>query len=136
MNRRQAREKALQAIFQMNTGETSSEEAMSHVLEDQPSDPFFEQLVITAAEHFDDIDTLIKKYLDKWPFHRLGHIDKAILRLAVCELLYFENIPVKVTLNEAIELAKTFGDDDTRRFTNGVLSTLAGQESLHKQEGT
>ncbi|WP_077616625.1 transcription antitermination factor NusB [Caenibacillus caldisaponilyticus] len=132
MNRRQAREKAIQALFQMDVGAVGAEEALANVTEGGRSDGFLEQLVKTTAEHLDRIDETIKKYLINWTFDRLANVDKAILRLAVCELLYFDDIPVKVTLNEAIELAKTFGDDDSHRFTNGVLAKIAAAEGLAK----
>jgi transcription antitermination protein NusB len=133
MNRRQAREKALQAIFQIEVGKTSPEDAIENVTEGV-SDPFLHDLVTKTFDHLEEIDTVIKKYLIKWPFDRIGHVDKAIMRLAVSEFLYFKEIPVKVTLNEAIEMAKTFGDDDSRRFTNGVLSKIVNQEEIIKQE--
>jgi len=131
MNRRQAREKAIQALFQIEVGGTTPEEAIENVTEGN-SDPFLTELVTRTYSHLDHIDTIIKKYLIKWPFDRLGHIDKAIMRLAVGEFLYFDEIPVKVTLNEAIEMAKIFGDDDSRRFTNGVLSKIVNQEGIMK----
>lgn len=133
MNRRLAREKALQALFQIEVGKAGPEEALENVTDEGTADPFLHDLVTRTVEHLEDIDTMIKKYLIKWPFDRIGHIDKAIMRLAVGEFFYFEEIPVKVTLNEAIEMAKTFGDDDSRRFTNGVLSKIANQEEIKKQ---
>ncbi|GGH79530.1 N utilization substance protein B [Pullulanibacillus pueri] len=128
MNRRKAREKAIQVLFQIDVGKHSARDALESALDGQKSDPFLENLVNQSLEHLDEIDALIKKYLIKWPFERLGNIDKAVMRLAVCELKYIKDIPTNVTLNEAIEMAKTFGDDDTRRFTNGVLSKIANQE--------
>jgi len=132
MNRRKAREKAVQALFQIEVGGTSPEEALETVCGDD-HDPFLRDLVMTTTNHLPEIDNLIKKYLIKWPFERLGNVDKAIMRLAVSEFLYFDEIPVKATLNEAIEMAKTFGDDDTRRFTNGVLSKIVNEEGILKK---
>ena len=131
MNRRQAREKAIQALFQVEVGGTSPEEAIENITEGK-SDPFLNELVSRTYSHLEDIDNIIKKYLIKWPFDRIGNIDKAIMRLAVSEFLYFDEIPVKVTLNEAIEMAKTYGDDDSRRFTNGVLSKIVNEEGIMK----
>ncbi|MGV3489287.1 MAG: transcription antitermination factor NusB [Tuberibacillus sp.] len=132
MNRRQAREKAIQALFQIEVGGTSPDEAIENVTEGK-SDPFLNELVHQTYRHLDEVDKIITKYLIKWPFDRIGNIDKAIMRLAVSEFLYFNEIPVKVTLNEAIEMAKTFGDDDSRRFTNGVLSKIVNEEGITKQ---
>jgi transcription antitermination protein NusB len=135
MKRRTAREKALQALFQMQVGKTSPEEALENVLEDHPevdqNDPFLKALVQQTSEHLDDIDSTIKKHLINWDIERIANVDRAILRLGICELLYMNEAPEKVVLNEMIELAKEFGDDDSRRFTNGVLSKVL-QEKLNK----
>ena len=128
MNRRKAREKAIQVLFQIDVGKHTAEDALENVLEGQETDPFLKQLIDKTLEHLEEIDAIIKKYLIKWPFERLGNIDKAVLRLAISEMKYIDDIPIKVSLNEAIEMAKTFGDDETRRFTNGVLSKIANQE--------
>jgi len=135
MKRRTAREKALQALFQMQVGKTSPEEALENVLEDQPeaerTDPFLRELVLQTSEHLEEIDTTISKHLINWEIDRIANVDRAILRLGICELMYMTEAPEKVVLNEMIELAKQFGDDDSRRFTNGVLSKVL-QEKLSK----
>ncbi|MFC7394234.1 transcription antitermination factor NusB [Scopulibacillus cellulosilyticus] len=123
MNRRQAREKAVQALFQITVGQTDPEEAIGNVT-NKEADPFLMQLVQETVSHLNDIDEVIKSHLINWQFDRIGNIDKTILRLAVCELNYFEDIPSNVTLNEAIELSKTFGDEKTRKFVNGVLGKV------------
>lgn len=136
MKRRTAREKALQALFQMQVGKTSPEEALENVLEDLPEtelkDPFLHALVHQTSEHLEEIDATIKKHLINWDIERIANVDRAILRLGICELLFMNEAPEKVVLNEMIELAKQFGDDDSRRFTNGVLSKVL-QEKLNKQ---
>ncbi|MBM7646321.1 N utilization substance protein B [Scopulibacillus daqui] len=124
MNRRQAREKAVQALFQITLSDTDPEEAIENVTHQKGADPFLMQLVQETVSHLDDIDEVIKTHLVNWQFNRIGNIDKTILRLAVCELNYFEDIPSNVTLNEAIELSKTFGDEKTRKFVNGVLAKI------------
>ncbi|MTT32687.1 transcription antitermination factor NusB [Terrilactibacillus sp. BCM23-1] len=128
MNRRQAREKAVQALFQITVGQTDAEEAIHNVQEmDKGSqlNPLFELLVHQTIHHMPDIDEQIKKHLINWQFDRIANIDKTILRLGTCELLYLDDIPTSVSLNEAVELAKLFGDEKTRKFVNGILSQIA-----------
>ncbi|TCP31184.1 NusB antitermination factor [Scopulibacillus darangshiensis] len=124
MNRRQAREKAVQALFQISVGQADPVEAMTNVTESDNIDPFLHKLVTETVEHMDTIDEEIKRHLINWQFDRIGNIDKTILRLAVCEIRHFEDVPNNVAMNEAIELAKTFGDDRTRKFVNGILAKV------------
>ncbi len=125
MNRHTAREKAFQAIFQMDLNEMTAEEAIGNVSEDEPiHDAFLNQLVTGVVEYRDEIDQKISDHLEKWSFERIASVEKTLLRLATYELTYEEEIPEKVTLNEAIELAKAFGDDKSGSFVNGVLKKM------------
>jgi N utilization substance protein B len=85
---------------------------------------FLDKLIGKIKENKKTIDKTIKKHLINWEFNRLSYIDRAILRIATCELLYFEDIPPKVSINEAIELAKEFSDEEAKRFINGVLDAI------------
>lgn len=126
MKRRIAREKAIQSLFQVDRSEIEPEEAMNHVLEDEePTDPFLKSLVFGTVEHLEEIDNKIKENLEKWSFDRLGNVDRAVLRMAVYEMLFEEEIPVKVTFNEAIDLAKVFGGEESGKFVNAILSKVA-----------
>ena len=125
MKRRTAREKALQALFQIDLSESIPKEAIESVLgEEGLSDDFLEQLVFGVVEHKEDIDTLLRDHLENWNLERLANVDRSILRIAVFEMKYIEEIPVKVSMDEAIELAKLFGDDSSSRFINAVLSKV------------
>ncbi|TLS36375.1 transcription antitermination factor NusB [Pseudalkalibacillus caeni] len=124
MKRRIAREKAVQSLFQVGVSGTEPDEAIQNVLEEQPSDDFLNALVHGTVSHLDQIDSNIKEHLENWDFSRIGNVDRAILRMAVYEMDYMEEIPVKVTMNEAIELAKSFGGEESGRFVNGVLSRI------------
>ncbi|MFD1736404.1 transcription antitermination factor NusB [Bacillus salitolerans] len=124
MNRRTAREKAIQTLFQLDLNELDPREAIQNVLEEEQSNQFLEQLVLGTLEQQTDIDHLIKNNLEKWSMERIGKIDRAILRMAVYEMKYLDEIPVNVSMNEAIELAKVFGDDDSSKFINSVLSKI------------
>ncbi|MBM6617340.1 transcription antitermination factor NusB [Bacillus suaedaesalsae] len=127
MKRRTAREKALQALFQLDLNEQEPTVAIEHVLEGKGSDEFLEKLVLGATEHQQEIDELLKGSLENWSLDRIGNVDRAILRLAVYEMKFEESIPENVSINEAIELAKIFGDDDSSKFINSVLSKVKGQ---------
>src|SRR5580765_6073920 len=85
---------------------------------------FAEPLVRGTIEHRDAIDEQIKKHAKNWDLHRIAAVDRNILRLAIYEMLYREDIPPVVSINEAIELAKTFGGPDSGRFVNGILDRV------------
>ena len=87
-------------------------------------DPYVDRLLAATTAHEQEIDRLIAKHLVNWSFERIGNIDKTILRLAVCEMCYFDDIPASVSINEAVELCRTFSDEQSRKFVNGVLSSI------------
>lgn len=124
MKRRTAREKALQSLFQIDVSDIEPNEAMQHALDGQESDAFFEQLVYGVLENKEKIDEMIKRHLVNWKLDRLANVDRAILRLSAYEMIFLDDIPVNVSMNEAIELAKQFGDGKSAKFVNGVLSNI------------
>lgn len=127
MTRRTAREKALQALYQIDLIKSSPKEAIESVLVDGEHESemkFLENLVFGCTEKINDVDDLIRPYLKKWTLERLGIIDRNIMRMAVYEMKYIEDIPPNVSINEAIEIAKVFGDDHSTKFVNGVLSKV------------
>jgi N utilization substance protein B len=104
------------------------EEAMSHVL-DGDNDSFYEKLVRGTTEQLAQIDESLKTKLENWSLDRLPKIERTVLRLAVYELLFMQDAPSKVVMNEAIELCKTFGDEKSSKFVNGVLSKYTVETS-------
>ncbi|OCA92645.1 transcription antitermination factor NusB [Pseudobacillus wudalianchiensis] len=128
MKRRTAREKSLQALYQMDVSGAEPEEAIANVLGEEAADEYLSKSVKGTFEHLEEIDATIKAHLEKWSFDRLARVDRNILRLAVFEMKYGDDVPVKVAINEAIELAKQFSDEQAGKFINGVLSRI--QESL------
>ncbi|MCO7176597.1 transcription antitermination factor NusB [Sporolactobacillus kofuensis] len=135
MNRREARKMALQALFQMTLSATEKETALAAVNESgRPIDPFVSQLLDYTIENEAEIDRLISKHLKNWSLERVGNIDKTILRLAVCEILYFHDIPTTVTVNEAVELCKIYSDEQTRKFVNGVLAGISKEIGPEKTD--
>ena len=87
---------------------------------------FGEELIHGVIEHITEIDAQIKGLAQNWDFERIAKIDLAILRLAMFEMLFRKDIPPVVSINEAIELAKTFGGPDSGRFVNGILDRIKG----------
>ncbi|WP_066312429.1 transcription antitermination factor NusB [Bacillus sp. FJAT-29814] len=125
MKRRIAREKALQALFQIDISKTEPTEAIEHVLEGKAGDDYLSKLVLGVTEQREEIDKLISDNLEKWSIERLAAVDRNILRIAVYELKFFQpEIPENVILDEAIEIAKIYGDDQSSKFINAVLSKV------------
>ncbi|HDX9702854.1 TPA: N utilization substance protein NusB [Bacillus thuringiensis] len=126
MKRRTARERAMQALYQIDiTGELEPKVAVENTLDEgEETNEFLESLVVGFVENKEAIDEAIRQNLKKWKLERISIVDRSILRVAVYEMKYMEEIPHNVTINEAIEIAKTFGDEESRRFINGVLSNI------------
>ncbi len=126
MKRRIARIKAVQSLFQVDMSGTDKEEAIHNVLEENESnDPFLEQLVSGTLENLKIIDDLFTSHLENWTLERVGNVDRAVIRMAIYEMRFVEDIPINVSLNEAIDVAKSFGGEESGRFVNGVLSKIA-----------
>ena len=90
-------------------------------------DDFVERIVLGVIEHRQKIDQLIEQYSENWRLDRMNLVDRNILRMATFELLYFEDIPPKVTLNEAIDLGKRYGTEDSGSFINGILDRIQNE---------
>lgn len=135
--RRKARELALQYLYAHEV----SGNAMGRVLDDMSEhfkgDPdieaFAKALLRRAIEHRAVLDGDIEVLIKNWDFSRIAQVDRLILRLANCELLYFDEIPPKVTINEAIELAKQFSTAKSGRFVNGILDSLLKKLKTEKR---
>jgi N utilization substance protein B len=128
-NRTRARECALKILYAIDIRKDSSEECARTFWEGQPAiadevREFSDFLVQGVAENRNSIDSVISKYATNWQIKRMPTIDRNILRLAAFELLFAEDIPPKVSINEAIEMAKRYGDKDSGKFVNGVLDKI------------
>lgn len=124
MKRHEAREKAIQTLFQIEVSKLEVDEAIEFALDGSESDPFYEQLVTETLDKLEEIDELLIENLKNWRLDRLGNVERTILRMATYELLYVETIPDKVTINEAVELAKSFADEEAAKLVNGVLGNI------------
>jgi N utilization substance protein B len=103
-------------------------------LEEKPlsaeGEAFLRQLVKGVLEHRQDLDRIVESIATDWPLEQMAVVDRNILRIAAYEITVDGQIPVKVAINEAVELAKFFGSDSSRRFVNGVLGTLVSRRDL------
>ncbi|WP_096434716.1 transcription antitermination factor NusB [Alteribacter populi] len=127
MNRRIARIKAVQSLYQVDMTDVDRDEAIMAVLEDgEEMSSFLKVLVHGTLDHLMEIDAYVEKAMDHWSLSRIANVNRAILRMAVYEMKWEKEIPVNVSLNEAIDLAKGFsGEEESGRFVNGVLSNVA-----------
>jgi N utilization substance protein B len=141
-SRRRARIVALQSLYESDATDHSASEVLErHVEESELGDEvaeFARDLVAGVAEHAEEIDRVIVAAAPTWPLSQMARVDKSILRLAIFEVLFNNTkVPPKAAINEAVELAKSFGSDSSSRFVNGVLGTVvsrqASQESKSQQ---
>lgn len=124
MNRHQAREKALQLLFSLDIHEVKSIEDMEYVSQTATKNAFLTMLVNGVIQHKKEIDSLLTAKLKNWSIDRIASVEKTILRMAIFEINYVDDIPTSVSINEAIELANKYGDDRSGKFINGVLSNF------------
>jgi len=129
--RRKSRECALQVLFQLNITKQEAIKALSqfqeHFSSDAEADEFLKRLVLGVLEHRQELDRLIEQYSENWRLDRINIIERNILRMALFELLYCEEIPPKVTINEAIDLGKRYGSGDSGGFINGILDRIQNE---------
>ncbi|MBE3573123.1 MAG: transcription antitermination factor NusB [Moorella humiferrea] len=127
MQRREARTKALQALFAVDVGRMMPEQALEEVLAEGELAPgaedFARDLVFGTIKAREEVDAIINKYAIGWRLERLAAVDRNILRMALYEMKHHPETPVSVIINEAIELAKTFNDEEAGKFVNGLLDS-------------
>jgi N utilization substance protein B len=129
-NRHLSRTIAMQSLYQWDFSEQKDdihEVIKVNLAEFAPEfddKSFCDELVTDVIKHLEEIDTIIAKYAPDWPISQITTVDRNILRIGVYELQFSETIPSKVAINEAIELAKTFGGESSGRFVNGVLGAI------------
>ena len=137
-SRRKARILAFQTLFSKDFNNNSvnelirfdwmDEERLKNY--DDETLTFAKLLIIGTLENLDDIDSAIKNQLQSWDFNRIVKVELAILRLSVYSILYQKDIPMAVTINEAIDIAKEYGSDDAFRFINGILDGINKARNL------
>jgi len=129
--RRRARRVTLEVLYEYDIaqhppGEILQRRLQANQLESSGAE-FASHLVQGTLKYIEGMDVLIARYAPEWPLDQMAVIDRNILRIAIFEFIASEETPVKVAINEAVELAKTYGSDSAPRFINGVLGTLAEQ---------
>ncbi len=126
--RRLSRERALQALFYMDMHRDPVDDPVgqfcSSFAPDKPTQPFFHRLVDGVQENRKAIDSVIEQFSSNWKLSRMSGVDRNVLRIAVFELLYCADIPPKVSINEAIDVGKRFGTDESGAFINGILDSI------------
>lgn len=127
-NRRRSRELAMQALFQMDMGHEDPAKGLGlfceHFRVPKKAKPFFLKLVEGVREFQHEIDPLIERYSENWKLGRMSRVDRNAMRIAVYELLYCDDIPPKVSINEAIDIGKKFGTEESGAFINGILDSI------------
>ena len=135
--RRQARELAMQALFYMDIRKDASEETLEYFCgcfcPSKKSRPFFRKLVIGVLKTKGQIDALVERFSQNWDISRMSCVDRNVMRIAVYEMLYCDDIPPKVSINEAVDIGKKFGTQESGAFINGIMDSI--REALVK-EGT
>ena len=128
-NRHKAREFTLQILFQLDFIDTSVEKVQRLFWQDINTPPevhaFSDRLVRGVREHRERIDRLLAQYSENWTLERMTGVDRNILRMAVYEILFCDEIPKNVTINEAVEIGKRFGSEDSGAFINGIIDKIA-----------
>ncbi len=137
--RRRARRLALQALYELNSTGHDPEETLSRLLGEADLSPelgqFSQELVRGVLENREPIDAHIQAFAPAWPVEQTPVVDRNILRLAIFEILLDNRVPVKAAINEAVELAKTFGGETSPKFINGVLGSVAAFREKQISDG-
>jgi len=127
--RRKARALALKALYEIDSVRHDMDETLNRLLAEgklsEESAAFARELVSGVNQNREVIDRNIQSFAPAWPVDQIPVVDRNILRLAIFEILLDNKVPVKVAINEAVELAKTFGSDNSSKFVNGVLGSVS-----------
>lgn len=126
--RRQIRERVMQALYALEISKDAPQHIIATVLQELKETggdfDFAQSLFIACVSHQAEIDKRLKGKTEHWEFHRIALIDKILLRMSLCELLYFPDIPPKVSINEAIEIAKDYSTESSGTFVNGIMDAV------------
>ena len=132
-SRRKARSIALQVLYEVDTTTHRAEEVLArHLYDDSITEDAYDficSMVQGVLEHHHQLDIVIARHAPAFPVQQMAAIDRNILRMALFEIRYSGNTPLKVSINEAVELAKSFGSDASPRLINGVLGAAAGDQT-------
>ena len=133
--RHRARLQALQLLYQREVTGTAVARILadqSYSTEDGSPNDFCREIATGVEAHLDEIDALVGETSEHWSVTRMPLVDRNILRIATYELLYQQDVPPSVAINEAVELAKVYGGDDSSKFVNGVLGRIAERRLIEE----
>ena len=132
-SRRKARAMALQALYELDSGRHDTDKVIDRLLREsdlsEENRAFVRERVKNVLERRQELDRHIRQFATAFPIEQIPVIDRNILRLAIFEILFDNKVSVKVAINEAVELAKKFGSDNSPRFVNGVLGSVSALAS-------
>ena len=128
-SRREARERTLQALYALELGKNEGDRVLETLVQnrlgsDEEARDFAVRLFLRTNDLKEEADSIVEKYTKNWELSRIALIDRILLRMAICELLEFEDIPPKVSINEVIEIAKRFSTGRSGQFINGILDAV------------
>jgi N utilization substance protein B len=136
--RRRARAVVLQALYELDFTDHYIAPTMTILVERYPLPEAAEEFAWSLATGVDNqrnyLDDVVTELAPEWPISQIAAVDRNVLRIAIYELLFEPDIPPKVAINEAVELAKTFGGESSPRFVNGVLGSLVSQGLIRSQD--
>jgi N utilization substance protein B len=134
MSRKKTRELVMQFLFQMEVRKEDHAGLIEDFIEQNPMQEddmrYFRENIEGTVNHIDSIDAMISAKLKNWTIDRIPGVDLAILRNAIYEIMYRDDVPVKVAINEAVDLAKKFSDAESGVFVNGILGNLVREHNL------
>lgn len=134
VSRRQAREYILQILFQIDVGRNDPEEALAYFMEEHKPEEndrvFIEDIIRGVVRERDTLDAHIRSLAVDWKLDRMANVDRNVLRMALYEILYREDVPTNVSINEAVELVKRFSTPESGKFVNGILGTFVRQQGI------
>lgn len=138
ITRHQAREVAVQMLYQMDINEEGLVKNLEKLHQERPElnlrGSFLSTILEGTYQQVREIDELVDENIDNWKMERIGKVERNIIRLAVYEILYESDIPVAVSIDEAVELAKDFNDQEAGKFVNGILGKLTSALDLDEEE--
>ncbi|WP_066500236.1 transcription antitermination factor NusB [Abyssisolibacter fermentans] len=138
MSRKAAREKAMQLMYQMQVNDDFDKSNKDIFYEENKITgdeiKYIDNCIDTISENKDDIDNIVKNYAKGWKLERISTVDLSILRIAIYEIMFREDIPIEVSINEAVEIAKTYSSLEAGKFINGILGTFVRDKYNHESK--
>lgn len=136
--RSRARKIVLDVLYRLEIEGCSLEDAMADYREELETLgvlDFAERETHGVVEHMDDLDAVIERYAEGWPLNRMPILDRNILRIGLFEILYLDDVPDSVTINEAVEMANTYSTEESGKFVNGILGRVVKEQDAKKVGG-